>query len=36
VHVTHLLEKLEASGRTEAIRVAVNRGLVCFDSNTAA
>jgi DNA-binding NarL/FixJ family response regulator len=36
VHVTHLLEKLEASGRTEAIRVAVNRGLVRLDSNPAA
>ncbi len=28
VHVTHILEKLKASGRTEAIRLAVQRGLV--------
>jgi two-component system NarL family response regulator len=28
VHVTHILEKLKASGRTDAIRVAVQRGLV--------
>ncbi len=31
VHVTHLLEKLQAGGRTEAIRVAVDRGLVRLD-----
>jgi DNA-binding NarL/FixJ family response regulator len=31
VHVTHILEKLRASGRTDAIRVAVQRGLVHFD-----
>jgi two-component system NarL family response regulator len=36
VHVTHILEKLKASGRTEAIRLAVERGLVHMDSNTAA
>ena len=28
VHVTHILEKLKASGRTEAIWVAIQRGLV--------
>jgi len=28
VHVTHVLEKLKASGRTEAISVALNRGLI--------
>lgn len=28
VHVTHLLEKLDVTGRTEAIAVAVKRGLV--------
>lgn len=28
VHVTHLLEKLQVTGRTEAIGVAVKRGLV--------
>lgn len=31
VHVTHILEKLKASCRTDAIRVAVQRGLVHFD-----
>lgn len=31
VHVTHLLEKLKASGRTEAISVALKRGLVAVD-----
>ena len=32
VHVSHMLEKLKASGRTEAIRVAVQRGLVYLDA----
>ena len=32
VHVTHLLEKLKAGGRTEAISVALKRGLVTLDS----
>jgi two-component system, NarL family, response regulator len=32
VHVTHVLEKLKASGRTEAISVAVKRGLIRIDS----
>ena len=36
VHVTHILEKLQASGRTEAIGVAVNRGLVRMDAVAAA
>jgi len=36
VHVTHILEKLKASGRTEAIRVAVQRGLVYLDAPAAA
>jgi two-component system, NarL family, response regulator len=36
VHVTHILEKLKASGRTEAIRLAVQRGLVRMDSSLAA
>jgi two-component system NarL family response regulator len=36
VHVTHILEKLKASGRTEAIRLAVQRGLVYLDSAMAA
>lgn len=36
VHVTHILEKLKASGRTDAIRVAVQRGLVHFDLPSAA
>jgi DNA-binding NarL/FixJ family response regulator len=28
VHMTHILEKLKVSGRTEAINVALKRGLV--------
>jgi len=36
VHVTHILEKLQASGRTEAIGLAVNRGLVRMDGGVAA
>lgn len=36
VHVTHVLEKLKASGRTEAIRIAVQRGLVYLDTPMAA
>ena len=31
VHVTHILEKLKVSGRTEAINVAMKRGLVHLD-----
>ena len=31
VHVTHILEKLKVTGRTEAINVAVKRGLVRLD-----
>jgi two-component system NarL family response regulator len=36
VHVTHILEKLRASGRTEAIRVAMQRGIVHLDAQSAA
>lgn len=36
VHVTHILEKLQASGRTDAIGLAVNRGLVRMDAGVAA
>jgi two-component system NarL family response regulator len=36
VHVTHILDKLRVAGRTEAINVAVRRGLVNMDSSTAA
>jgi two-component system, NarL family, response regulator len=36
VHVTHILEKFKVTGRTEAINVAVRRGLVNMDSATAA
>jgi two-component system NarL family response regulator len=36
VHMTHILEKLKATGRTEAIGVAVKRGLVRLDGNPAA
>jgi DNA-binding NarL/FixJ family response regulator len=32
VHITHILEKLKVTGRTEAINVAVRRGLVRLDS----
>ncbi len=32
VHITHILEKLRVTGRTEAINVAVKRGLVHMDS----
>jgi DNA-binding NarL/FixJ family response regulator len=31
VHVTHILDKLKVTGRTEAINVAVRRGLVEMD-----
>ena len=31
VHVTHVLEKLKAGGRTEAISVALKRGLIRMD-----
>ena len=31
VHVTHILEKLKVTGRTEAINVAMKRGLVHLD-----
>jgi two-component system NarL family response regulator len=31
VHMTHILEKLNVTGRTEAINVAVRRGLVHMD-----
>jgi two-component system NarL family response regulator len=36
VHMTHLLEKLKVTGRTEAINVAVKKGLVRLDMSTAA
>jgi DNA-binding NarL/FixJ family response regulator len=32
VHITHILEKLKVTGRTEAINVAVRRGLARLDS----
>lgn len=32
VHVSHLLEKLKSGGRTEAIGMALKRGLVALDS----
>jgi two-component system NarL family response regulator len=35
VHVTHILEKLKAGGRTEAIGVALKRGLVRMDGAAA-
>jgi DNA-binding NarL/FixJ family response regulator len=36
VHMTHILEKLNVTGRTEAINVAVRRGLVHMDPVEAA
>jgi two-component system NarL family response regulator len=36
VHMTHILEKLKVTGRTEAINVAVKRGLVFIDGSIAA
>lgn len=36
VHITHILEKLRVTGRTEAINVAVKRGLVRLETGTAA
>ena len=36
VHVTHILEKLEVTGRMEAINVALRRGLVHMDQSMAA
>ena len=35
VHVTHILEKLKVTGRTEAINVALRRGLVHMDQSVA-
>ena len=35
VHMTHILEKLRVSGRTEAIGVAIKRGLVRMDAAAA-
>jgi two-component system, NarL family, response regulator len=36
VHVTHILEKLKVTGRTEAINIAAKRGLVQMDVTAAA
>jgi DNA-binding NarL/FixJ family response regulator len=36
VHVTHILEKLKVTGRTEAINIAAKRGLVRMDVAVAA
>jgi two-component system NarL family response regulator len=36
VHMTHILEKLKVTGRTEAINIAVRRGLVRIDGSNAA
>jgi len=36
VHMTHILEKLNVTGRTEAINVALKRGLVHMDQTEAA
>ena len=36
VHMTHILEKLKVTGRTEAINVAAKRGLVRIESNAGA
>jgi DNA-binding NarL/FixJ family response regulator len=36
VHMTHIMEKLKVTGRTEALNVAVRRGLIYMDTTTAA
>ncbi len=36
VHITHILEKLKVTGRTEAINVAMRRGLVHMDPRAVA
>lgn len=36
VHITHILEKLKVTGRTEAINVAMRRGLVHMDPQAVA
>ncbi|MGC2766301.1 MAG: LuxR C-terminal-related transcriptional regulator, partial [Candidatus Acidiferrum sp.] len=36
VHVTHMLEKLRVTGRSEAISKAVKRGLVRLDEDDVA
>jgi len=36
VHMTHILEKLKVTGRTEAIHVALKRGLIRIDMGVAA
>ena len=36
VHMTHIMEKLKVSGRTEALNVAARRGLIYMDTTTAA
>ena len=36
VHMTHIMEKLKVTGRTEAMNVAVKRGLIRLDATTAA
>ncbi|MGZ7083930.1 MAG: response regulator [Candidatus Angelobacter sp.] len=36
VHMTHIMEKLKVTGRTEAMNVAVRRGLIRMDATTAA
>jgi DNA-binding NarL/FixJ family response regulator len=36
VHVTHILKKLGVTGRTEAISVALKRGLIRLDDSSVA
>jgi DNA-binding NarL/FixJ family response regulator len=36
VHMTHIMDKLKVTGRTEALNVAVRRGLIYMDTTTAA
>jgi DNA-binding NarL/FixJ family response regulator len=36
VHITHILEKLKVTGRTEAINAALRRGLVHMDARATA
>ena len=36
IDMTHIMDKLKVTGRTEALNVAVRRGLIYMDTTTAA
>lgn len=36
VHMTHIMEKLKVTGRTEALNIAIRRGLIHLDATSAA